>query len=129
MIRVVTLFFILTCMVFQANAADAADMWSDDIDFASLTCEAFVEDMGYAADEDVGFLLMWLDGYLSGLSGDTRLNARQFEAFCDALVDLCAEQPKAALIDAARTVGLTPLASTPSNPETDPFLPGKTPNQ
>lgn len=47
---------------------------SRNINFGAITCGEFLQDISQSSDEDAGVVLMWIDGYLSGVSGDTTLD-------------------------------------------------------
>ncbi len=51
--------------VCPVGAAVAADQ-----DFAKITCKDFVN----ASEEQMGMMLMWIDGYMSGKSDNTIIN-------------------------------------------------------
>lgn len=44
------------------------------IDFGEITCGEFLQELSTSSAEDAGVVLMWIDGYLSGVSGDTTLD-------------------------------------------------------
>ena len=44
------------------------------IDFGEITCGEFLQELSTSSAEDAGVVLMWIDGYLSGVSGDTSLD-------------------------------------------------------
>lgn len=77
-----------------------------DIDFGSYSCRQFVEDLAEGSEEDAAVVMMWLDGYLSGVSGDTVLNWKEFENFAERLVEYCAENGSTNLLKAARKKGI-----------------------
>lgn len=79
---------------------------SDNIDFGSATCREFVEVVQTSSQEDVAGMFLWLDGYLSGVSGDTVLDWRVFESFVENLSGYCAANGKENLLKAARKVGV-----------------------
>lgn len=79
---------------------------SDNIDFGSATCREFVEVVQTSSQEDVAGMFLWLDGYLSGVSGDTVLDWRVFESFVANLSAYCVDHGKENLLKAARTVGV-----------------------
>ncbi len=78
----------------------------DNIDFGSYSCRQFLEEAAEASEDDVAMVLIWLDGYLSGVSGDTVLTWDGFERFAEALVNYCDARGNHRLLDAARRVGL-----------------------
>jgi acid stress chaperone HdeB len=71
-------------------------------DMGDATCA----DLGSIEDsETVTFLLIWLDGYLSGVTGDTTFDSDFLVDFTDALVEACAANPESPLVDVTEEVG------------------------
>lgn len=89
-----------------AQPADARKGRVQDIDFGSYTCEAFLYDVADASEEDIAAVFLWLDGYLSGVSGDTVLRWNGLESFAENLVNRCQNRGRERLLDAARRVGI-----------------------
>ncbi|MBF0154699.1 MAG: hypothetical protein HQL64_13240 [Magnetococcales bacterium] len=79
---------------------------SGNIDFGKFTCADFVESVNSGSEEDIGAMLLWLDGYLSGVSGDTVLNWKTFESFSENIASYCVANEQANLLAAAKKVGL-----------------------
>jgi acid stress chaperone HdeB len=79
---------------------------SDNIDFSTISCAQFMDDLSRASEDDAGAVLLWLDGYLSGVSGDTVLRFDSLEAFATNLTERCSRRGRERLLDAARNVGL-----------------------
>ncbi|MCB1609347.1 MAG: hypothetical protein KDI71_20475 [Xanthomonadales bacterium] len=77
-----------------------------DIDFGAIRCSEFISDLADASEEDAAAIFLWLDGYLSGVSGDTVLRWNGLENFAENLVDRCASRGNERLLDAARRVGI-----------------------
>lgn len=96
---------VLLGMVF-ATPAMAGKQGMKNIDFGQVSCREFIEDIATGSEDDAAAVLLWLDGYLSGVSGDTVLNWRGFESFADRLVEYCGNNRKTKLLDAARRVGI-----------------------
>lgn len=88
--------------------AGSTTAWArtDAIDFSSITCKSFIEDIAAGSEEDAAAVMMWLDGYLSGVSGDTVLRFDAMESFGTNLVEHCAGNGNVKLLDAAKKVGL-----------------------
>jgi acid stress chaperone HdeB len=78
----------------------------ENIDFGEISCADFIESLNTSSQEDTGAVLVWLDGYLSGVTGDTELNWSGFEHFAEALGERCAMHPHSNLLDVARKVGI-----------------------
>lgn len=89
-----------------AGVADAKRKGNDNIDFGAINCRTFIEDVANGSEDDVGALMLWLDGYLSGVSGDTVLRFDSLEEFGGNLVDHCARRGGDNLLDAAKRVGI-----------------------
>lgn len=89
-----------------STTAMAKGKKADNIQFGTLTCQDFMDGVAQSDETSVGLILMWLDGYLSGVSGDTELKWDGFESFSTALAETCATSPKKKVLDVARSVGL-----------------------
>lgn len=76
------------------------------IDFGEITCGEFLQELSTSSSEDAGVVLMWIDGYLSGVSGDTSLNWKDLEKFSTNLVAYCGKKPDEKVLDAAEAVGI-----------------------
>ena len=76
------------------------------INFGAITCKEFVVEMADSDEESAAFILMWLDGYLSGVSGDTTLNWKTLEGFSGALMEACAKKPGKKVLEVAKEVGI-----------------------
>ncbi len=77
------------------------------IDFGAITCGEFMQEIAQGSSEDAGMVLMWIDGYLSGVSGDTTLNWKNLEKFSTDLVEYCGNKPNAKVLEAAEEVGIS----------------------
>ena len=97
------------CLLLAAAAVPALAKKSQqpqNINFGSITCKEFVMEIANTDEDSAGIILMWLDGYLSGVSGDTTLNWKTLENFSGALVDACAKKPGRKVLDVAKEVGI-----------------------
>jgi acid stress chaperone HdeB len=98
---------VLGIAVLTATPAMAAKkQQSGDVDFGRVTCAQFMQDLSTSSEEDAGAIFLWLDGYLSGVSGDTVMRPAGMENFVQALLDHCNKRGKDKLLDAARKVGI-----------------------
>lgn len=88
------------------DVACAQKRGMQDVDFGRITCGEFLSDIAGASEDDAAAVMLWLDGYLSGVSGDTVLRWRGLEAFAENLVQRCDRRPRERLLDAARKVGI-----------------------
>ncbi|WP_034641193.1 HdeA/HdeB family chaperone [Desulfovibrio inopinatus] len=78
----------------------------DSINFGAVRCSEFIEELSDISDDDAGIVLVWLDGYLSGVTGDTVLRFGALEDIGEALVNGCAESPNSKVLDVVRIVGI-----------------------
>lgn len=76
---------------------------NDSIDVRYLSCE---ELLSIDDTEALGIIIFWLDGYLSGVTNDTRLNFSNLERFGERLGEACAKSPGAMVLDISRVVGI-----------------------
>ncbi|MCB1628434.1 MAG: hypothetical protein KDI51_10535 [Xanthomonadales bacterium] len=106
MLRLLSLALVAALSISLATPAEARKGRSQDIDFGSYTCKAFLYDISDASEEDIAAVFLWLDGYLSGVSGDTVLRFNGLEAFSENLVERCSQRGNERLLDAARRVGI-----------------------
>lgn len=91
---------------FAAAPVQAQKMDYSDIDFGALTCSDFIQDVQTMSEDDLGAILLWLDGYLSGVTGDHVLNWGGFENFAENLITYCQRNGRQSLLNAARWVGI-----------------------
>ena len=100
----------LTCCIALALclpcAALAKKQQPQNIEFGAITCQEFIQELAQSDEDSAGIVLMWLDGYLSGISGDTTLNWKSLESFSGALTETCGKNPQKKVLDVARQVGL-----------------------
>lgn len=94
----------LFCSAVMALPAQAAN--HEPIDFGAYNCQDFIQQVANNKAEDVGVVLTWIDGYLSGVTGDTVLDFDGMEKISVNLVKYCAAHGDAKLLDAARKVGV-----------------------
>jgi len=96
----------LLLLLLTAMPALAKKQQPENIDFGALTCKEFIQEMSQTDAESAGVVLMWLDGYLSGVSGDTKLNWKSLESFSGALMESCAKTPGKKVLDVAKAAGI-----------------------
>ena len=102
---VATLFLSISLLASVPVAAKKAQ--TQNIDFGAITCHEFMQDLSNSSAEDAGVVLMWIDGYLSGVSGDTVLSWKNLEKFSADLVAYCDKKPNAKVLEAAEAVGVS----------------------
>jgi acid stress chaperone HdeB len=76
----------------------------DRFDVGDLRCRDMIE---LAHDDEDAFatIVIWLDGYLSGITGDTTFDVRFLERFTEQLILRCNDKPRRRVIEVAREVG------------------------
>lgn len=71
-------------------------------DMNELSCKELIE----SDEETISMMLMWIDGYLSGVTGDTRFDGNQFGSFAGSLGEYCAKNPSNTVLDASHKLGI-----------------------
>jgi acid stress chaperone HdeB len=97
---------VLLCALCLSLPAQAKSSKQKNIDFNRISCGEFISDIVQVSDEDAAAVMLWIDGYLSGISGDTVLNWRGMEKYTERLLEFCIDHKRANLLDAARKVGI-----------------------
>lgn len=101
-----TLVVLITgCLVLFTFTAQAAKR-SQNIEFSDISCTQFIQGLAEMDEDGAAYVMMWLDGYLSGVSGDTELNWNSLERIGNNLVDYCAEHGDTEVLEAAKEVGI-----------------------
>lgn len=93
-------------VMFFTYPALAKKKQTQNIEFGAITCEEFIQEVAASDEDSIGIVFMWLDGYLSGVSGDTRLNWKNLENFSAKLMNGCAKKPQTKVLDVAKAVGI-----------------------
>lgn len=104
---VITAALCLSAALFASSTALAKKSQTQDIDFGAITCNEFMQELAKGSSEDAGVVFMWIDGYLSGVSGDKVLSWKNLEKFSTDLVAYCSSKPDAKVLDAAEEVGIS----------------------
>lgn len=81
--------------------AALAPVHAESFDMKDMSCAQLMQ----ADEEDAGVILLWLDGYLSGVTGDTRLDTDFLETFAEEMASACEKTPQAKILDVAQIVG------------------------
>lgn len=71
-------------------------------DMQDLTCGELIE----MDEETMGMMLMWLDGYLSGVTGDTKFDSDQFGSFAGSLGEHCGANKGDKVVEASHKLGI-----------------------
>jgi acid stress chaperone HdeB len=96
------IFILLTSTILLSSASLAV---ADSINLKTLSCGNFMHTASQDADE-AAFISIWLDGYLSGITGDTVVSESGFEIFITKLQQSCQRSPNANILDVARIIGI-----------------------
>lgn len=88
----VRLFAAMACAAIFATAASAAE----EMDLATVTCGELMQ----ADRQTIGVFLIWIDGYLSARSGNTRLAEAWLAATGERVAALCKDRPEKLLLPA-----------------------------
>ncbi|WP_268743554.1 HdeA/HdeB family chaperone [Solidesulfovibrio carbinoliphilus] len=92
--------------MFFALPALAKKQQTQNSEFGAMTCEEFIQDVATSDEDSIAVIFLWLDSYLSGVSGDTRLNGDNLEGFSTKPMNGCAKKPKSKVLDVAKAVGI-----------------------
>ena len=103
----ITAILCLFAALFTSSTALAKKTQIHDIDFGAITCNEFMQKIAKGSSEDTGVVLMWIDGYLSGVSGDKVLSWKNLEKFSTDLITYCSSKPNKRVLDAAEEVGIS----------------------
>lgn len=98
--------FLAAALSAALSVAAIGDARAESINFGAATCSEFIQTVADSSEDDVGAMMLWLDGYLSGVSGDAVLRFDGLEQFGQNLVERCGNNPDENLLQAARAVGL-----------------------
>jgi acid stress chaperone HdeB len=80
------------------QAGEKAVKKDEKVDMASYTCA----DLLAEKEDDVGMILLWVDGYLSGKTGDTVINMKFVGELAESVGTKCAEKGEAKLLDVVK---------------------------
>lgn len=74
-----------------------------DIDLSGFTCGQFLDGINNQSDNaKMHDLVMWLEGYLGGISGNTTLRWQDLLDYKKDLLSFCDKNPTLGLLEAAR---------------------------
>lgn len=99
---------LLCCIAMAACSGFSTAHAADDrpeIDITRFTCEAFMQELQNGQAQDMRNLAIWLDGYLTSITGEKSLNWKSLQQFFDDLVEYCRAHSKSDLFEAAHNSG------------------------
>lgn len=102
MARLIGSLLLLTLLHAQADERRAEEKLST-IELTSFTCQQFRD--GIHSENDANkmhALVMWLEGYMSAISGNTLLDWQNLEEYKKDLLAFCDKNPTLGLLEAAR---------------------------
>lgn len=106
MIRTPFVAALVVVSLFISGSVFAKKTPDQNIDFGNVSCGDFIEGVATMDEETAGLVMVWLDGYLSGVSGDTELNWKSLETIGENLVEYCAKNADADVLEAVKEVGI-----------------------
>lgn len=96
----------LTALLSIGAASPALAAEETTLDLGDTTCGEFSDILQENDNATNTMLMMWIDGYLSGVSGDTVLNWQGLTELTSALSSYCTTHPQSNLLQAARKLGI-----------------------
>lgn len=96
------------CTWLAASAVNAQAQESpENIDLTRFTCQEYLQRLASASQpSELDALITWLDGYLSGISGNTEINWREIAQYRLDLTAHCRKHSSSTLQEAARKAGM-----------------------
>ncbi|WP_051261260.1 HdeA/HdeB family chaperone [Desulfovibrio inopinatus] len=88
----------LLCLVFLSSPSYAKK--GQGVDMGEYTCGDLMKER----PEDVGLVLMWVDGYISNETGDLTLDEEWIMELAQNIGEACAGQPDVYLIDVVEKI-------------------------
>jgi acid stress chaperone HdeB len=93
---------VFAAFIFGAGLSTAR---ADSIDMEKMKCSELIE-MTETDEAAVTYTIFWLDGYLSGVSGDAKLDEDGIATFTENILKSCKKSPSAGVLKMAKKVGL-----------------------
>ncbi len=93
-----TVFGLSLLVLPAAQAAEKKVKKDEKVDMASYTCA----DLLAENEDEAGMILLWVDGYLSGKTGDTVINTAFVGELAENVGKKCGENGKAKLLDVVK---------------------------
>ena len=90
---------ILTMLAAAMFSIPAAASASDEVDVAEVSCREVLE-----SEEDLSYLFIWIDGYMSAASGNTRISDSWMEKLGTHIGEFCSENPDKTIMDAMKAM-------------------------
>ena len=103
MLKKRTYIFTLLTMISSALLSQIAV--AETMDLKTLSCQELSQIAQENTDNAV-FISVWLDGYLSGLTGDTKLSEDGFVSFVEKLQQACERSPNSLVLNVSKIIGI-----------------------
>jgi acid stress chaperone HdeB len=94
MIRLATVLVVAALFIFPTGA-QAKKSINTKIDMAKYTCGELLAE----SEDETGTVLIWIDGYLSGKTGDTTIDLKFLEELGTAVGQACKDSPNSKLLN------------------------------
>lgn len=98
--RIAAIMVCLSLLAFPTVGAYAKKQVNQQVDMAKYTCKDLAAEEG----DDAGMVLIWLDGYVSGKTGDTTIDMKFLSDLGEAVGKECGENPKAKVLEIVQRV-------------------------
>jgi acid stress chaperone HdeB len=89
---------LLLALPITSVAAEKKVKQDEKLDMATYTCA----DLLAESEDEVGMILLWVDGYLSGKTGDTVINTTFVGELAEKVGEKCGKDGKAKLMDVVK---------------------------
>lgn len=93
--RIIIAFMLMAIIVLSLSGVSLAKKATNAVDMDEYTCGDLMKERV----EDIGLILMWVDGYLSCKTGDLVLDDEWVQEMAETIGDACQGDPNAYLID------------------------------
>jgi len=66
-----------------------------------MTCRQFTQE---SSEDDILFIMFWIDGYLSHMTGITEIDPEIISSNIDVLMDYCYDRPDMTILEAVHNL-------------------------
>jgi acid stress chaperone HdeB len=91
--------------IFLSQCVFAPAALAERVNLRELTCDMLL-DLGADDADAAAVIMVWLDGYLSGVTGDTTFDDKAMGQFAEALGKACERSRNSKVIEVAKIVGI-----------------------
>jgi acid stress chaperone HdeB len=97
--------YIFPLLTIISSALSCQIAVAETIDLKTLSCQDLLQ-IAEENTDDAVFISVWLDGYLSGVTGDTKLSEDGFGMFVEKLQRACERSPSSLVLNVSKIVGI-----------------------